>query len=365
MHPATPPNGGQYLVRLLTMNEETLTTLRDIADAAGVSVASVSKVLNNRTGVSDESRQKVLALAEQLGYQGRMARALKRAGIGKTAMIVPAEYYSGSQFYEDIIRGALDEAAANSLDLEVRLVASAWNNATEIDDALRLGENGAIIAIGLYDRAMIDRIAECGVPAVLINGMDRSMRIDTVLPDNWSAGWLATRRLLEAGHREIMHVTLPRRLSMLRRLEGFRQAIEEAGIPFDPERHILDLGKMDLPETHAQLAIRQAFDSGRLSKVTAFFCSMDVVALGVMQGLQGKGFTVPDDYSIVGMDDVAVATHSRPPLTTMRIDRAELGRKGIQLLTNRIANPNDNVARINLGVKLVERATIAPPRVRS
>lgn len=348
------------------MNENTLTTLRDIAEAAGVSVASVSKVLNNRTGVSDESRQKVLALAEQLGYQGRMARAFHRAGIGTTVLIVPAEYYSGSQFYEDIIRGALDEAAASSLNLEVRLVESdARNDVKEIDDVLQSGGHGAVVAIGLDDRQTIERIAESGLPAVLINGMDRTMRIDTVLPDNWAAGWLATRRLLEAGHREIMHVTLPFRLSMQRRLEGFRQALEEAGIPFDAERHILDLGKMDLPETQAQLAIRQAHDSGRLRDVTAFFCSMDVVALGVMQGLQSKGFTVPDDFSIVGLDDVAVASRSRPPLTTMRIDRAELGRKGIQLLTNRIANPNDSVARINLGVKLVERATIAPPRTRA
>ncbi|MBA8880993.1 LacI family DNA-binding transcriptional regulator [Phyllobacterium myrsinacearum] len=345
------------------MNENTLTTLRDIAEAAGVSIASVSKVLNNRAGVSDESRQKILAVAEQLGYQGRMARAFHRAGIGTAVMIVPAEYYSGSQFYEDIIRGALDEAAASSLNLEVRLVASsACNNIEEINDILQSSNHGAIVAIGLDDRQTIDLIAECGLPAVLINSMDRTMRIDTVLPDNWAAGWLAARRLLDAGHREIMHVTLPRRLSMQRRLEGFRQALEETGISFDEGRHILDLDKMGMQETQAQLAIRQAHDAGRLDKVTAFFCSMDVVALGVIQGLQSKGFTIPEDYSIVGLDDVAVASRSRPPLTTIRIDRLDLGRKGIQLLTNRIANPSDSVARINLGVKMIERATVAAPR---
>jgi DNA-binding LacI/PurR family transcriptional regulator len=348
------------------MTENSLTTLRDIAEAAGVSVASVSKVLNNRTGVSDESRQKVLALAEQFGYQGRMAKAFHRAGVTTAVMIVPAEYYSGSIFYEDVIRAALDEAAANSLNLEVRLVASdVVTDDREIEEILQSGDHGAVIAIGLDDHRMIERIAESGTPAVLINGMDRTMRIDTVLPDNWAAGWLATRRLLQAGHRDIMHVTLPRRLSMQRRMEGFRHAIEEAGIVFDPDRHILDLAKMNLPETQAQLAIRQAHDAGRLNGVTGFFCSMDIVALGVMQGLQSKGFAVPDDYSVIGLDDVAVAARSRPPLTTMQIDRGAIGRKGIQLLTNRIANPAESVSRINLGVKLIERETVAPPRAAS
>ncbi|KQU90691.1 hypothetical protein ASD00_04860 [Ensifer sp. Root31] len=340
-------------------------TLRDIADAAGVSVASVSKVLNNRGGVSGESRKKILALAEELGYLGRNARSLHKAGIGSTALIVPAEYYSGSQFYEDVIRGALDEAAAHSLKVDVQLLTlDTKQNTAEIDEYLRGAEPSTVIAVGLDDRAAIDRLAASGVPTVLINGMDRSMRMDSVLPDNWSAGWLATRRLLEAGHRDIVHVTLPRRLSMQRRLEGFRLALEEAGIAFYPDKHLIDLGKMGFLETQAQLATRQALESGRLDKATALFCSMDVVALGVMQALQSQGLSVPDDYSIIGLDDVAIAMHSRPPLTTISIDRIELGRIGVQLLMKRIANAEESITRVNMGVKLIERATVGPPRER-
>ena len=86
---------------------------------------------------------------------------------------------------------------------------------------------GALVVLGMDHPVMIDRIVDRGIPAVIINGMDRTMRLSCVLPDNWSAGWLAAQRLLAAGHREIVHVTIPHRLSLRRRLEGFRIALEE------------------------------------------------------------------------------------------------------------------------------------------
>lgn len=345
------------------MNDTPSTTLRDIADAAGVSVAAVSKVLNNRGGVSEESRQRVLAAADQLGYQGRSARAMQRAGVGPAVLIMPAAYYSGSEFYENIIKGVLDECAANGLSVEVQLVAPADEGGrAEIDAILDAPDRGAVIAIGLDDAEMLGRIAEGGMPAVLINGMDRSMRVDSVLPDNWSAGWLATQHLLAAGHRNIMHVTLPHRLTLQRRMDGFRVAIEEAGLSFDPQRHVLDLGTMGFTDTQARPAIVSAFEAGRLEDVTAFFCSSDMVAFGVMQGLQSLGFVIPEDFSIIGMDDVALSRNSRPPLTTLRIERSELGRTGAALLLNRIADPGRSAVRLNIGVELVERATVAAPR---
>ncbi|MFG6080153.1 LacI family DNA-binding transcriptional regulator [Paracoccus litorisediminis] len=345
------------------MSDTPPATLRDIADAAGVSVAAASKVLNNRGGVSEENRQRVLAAADQLGYQGRSARAIQRAGVGAATIIMPAAYYSDSLFYEDIVKGVLEECAASGLSVEVRLVAPITEGGqAEIESILADPASGAIIAIGLDDAVLIDRIAAAETPAVLINGMDRSMRIDSVLPDNWSAGWLATQRLLAAGHRQIMHVTLPHRLTMRRRLDGFRVALTEAGLGFDPDRHVLDLGQMGFAETQTRNAIIAAHQQGRLEGVTAFFCSSDMVAFGLMQGLQSLGFAVPDDFSVIGLDDVALAGNSRPPLTTMRIERAELGRSGASLLLGRITNPGRSAIRMNMGVELIERATVAPPR---
>lgn len=346
------------------MDEESnAPTLRHIADAAGVSVASVSKVLNNRGGVGDESRRKILDHAERLGYQGRAVRSLLRAGVENTVIVTPAEFYSRSQFYEDVIRGALEEAKANSLKVDVRLVPLETQQALpEVDQILEDMRPGAFVTLGMDQPEIIDRIVESGIPAVVINGMDRTMRLSCVLPDNWSAGWLATRRLLDAGHREIVHVATPLRLSLQRRLEGFRVALEEARITFDRERHLFDLTSLGLQESDTPLAIRQALQEGRFEQATAFFCGTDVIALGVMQALQGRGLSVPQDYSIIGVDDITIALHSRPPLTTMRIERAELGRIGIQLLMERIADPAANVRRVNTGLRLIERASVSKPR---
>lgn len=337
-------------------------TLRDIANAAGVSVASVSKVLNNRGGVGGDSRRKIFDHAERLGYQVRAARSLSRAGVENCLMIIPAQIYSGSAFYEDVVQGILAEATANSLRLEIRLVSLDSEVALgEVNEMLVNSRSDAFIALGIDHPLIIDRIVACDVPAVVVNGMDRTMRLSCVLPDNWSAGWLAAQQLLAVGHREIVHITYPRRLSLQRRLDGFRIALEEAGIAFDSNRHVFDLGRIGLAEPEIGSAIRKAFQEDRFSEATAFFCGNDHIAMSVMQALQAQGHTVPSRYSIIGIDDIAIAQHSSPPLTTMRIDRAELGRMGVQLLLERIADPQASVRRVNLGVKLVERASVASP----
>lgn len=339
-------------------------TLKDIAHAAGVSVASVSKVLNNRGGVGEDSRRVILECARTLGYQLPAARSLSRAGIETCVLIVPAQIYSGSAFYEDVVEAVLAEAEANSLHLDIRLV-SVDNEAAllEIDEMITEMKPSAFIALGIDHPTIIDRIVACNVPAVVINGMDRTMRLSCVLPDNWAAGWLATRRLLAEGHREIVHITYPRRLSLQRRLDGFKVALEEAGLAFDSERNVFDLGQLGMRDPEIIVAIRNAFDQGRYADATAFFCGNDHIAISVIQALRRQGHSVPSHYSIIGIDDTALAQRSNPPLTSMRIDRSELGRLGVQTLLERIADPSANVQRINLGVKLVDRASIAPPRL--
>lgn len=338
-------------------------TLKDIATAAGVSVASVSKVLNNREGVGEESRRNILECAQRLGYQLPAARYLSRVGIENCVLIVPAQIYSGSAFYEDVVEAVLAEAEINSLRLDIRLVSLDGEAAlSEISEMIADMQPSAFIALGIDHPDIIDRIVACGVPAVIINGMDRTMRLSCVLPDNWSAGWLATRRLLAAGHREIVHVTYPRRLSLQRRLDGFKVALEEAGVVFNSERHVFDLGQLGLRDPEIIVAIREAFDQGKYADATAFFCGNDHIAISVVQALRRQGHNVPSQYSVIGIDDTALAQRSTPPLTSMRIDRAELGRLGVQTLLERIADPQANVRRINLGVKLVERASVAAPR---
>ncbi|MBF9232448.1 LacI family DNA-binding transcriptional regulator [Microvirga alba] len=339
-------------------------TLHDIARAAGVSVASVSKVLNNRPGVSEESRRRVLDIAGELGYLGRAGRA-SRSAVNSVTIVTLSRYFSDSQFYEEIFQGIMEEADARSLDTDVRLLPSDGPGAeVDVSDIFRNGLPGSILLLGLDQPAIVEQVVASGVPAVIINGLDPTMRLSSISPDNRFAGWLATQRLLEVGHREIVYITLPLRLSLRRRLDGFRDAMESVGITFDPDRHVIDLDKEKVADFETRIAIDRAFKSGRLKETTAFLCSTDIIALGVLQSLEARGLSVPSDYSVIGFDDMTIALHSRPPLTTMRIDRVELGRQGIAMLMEQIANPNTSPRRVAMAVPLIERATVGPPRTQ-
>jgi DNA-binding LacI/PurR family transcriptional regulator len=338
-------------------------TLHDIARAAGVSVASVSKVLNNRPGVSDESRRRVLGIADELGYLGRSGRP-GRAAVGSVTILTLSRYFSDSQFYEDIFQGIIEEAEAQSLQTDVRLLPSDGPDAeVDVSEIFRNGSPpDSILLLGLDRPAIVEQVVASEVPAVIVNGLDPMMRLSSISPDNRFAGWLATQRLLHAGHREIVYITLPLRLSLRRRLDGFRDALDGAGIPFDPDRYVIDLDKEKVADFETRIAIDRAFRSGRLADTTAFFCSTDVIALGVLQALDARGFSVPSDYSVIGFDDMTIALHSRPPLTTMRIDRLKLGREAVSMLIDKIGNPDLLPRRVAMAVPLIERATVGPPR---
>jgi DNA-binding LacI/PurR family transcriptional regulator len=205
-------------------------TRHDIAKAAGVSVASVSKVLNNRPGVGSESRRRILDIAESLGYLGRSGRS-PRSIIESVTIITLARYFSGGQFYEDVFQGMLAEAEAQSLATDVRLLPADGPHADgAVADILKNAPPESVLLLGLDQPSILDQVVDSGVPTIIVNGLDPMMRLSSVLPDNRFAGWVATRRLLDAGHREIVYITHPLRLSLRRRLDGFRDALEGAGI---------------------------------------------------------------------------------------------------------------------------------------
>ncbi len=332
-------------------------TLKDVADAAGVSVTAVSKVLNNRGGVSAASREKVLRIAEELGYRGRSGRP--SAAIDRLTVVTLDRYVTNNPFFNEIIEGALDAAGAEGIPTEVSVVTSASLADGSVD--LWRSPPGAAILVGLDRRDVIDRVCAAGVPAVIVNGMDRDMRISSVSPDYHFGGWAATRHLLDLGHRSIAHVTHPHRESLKRRFDGFRDALEEAGIGFDPAVHLLDVGHPDMISIDARPIIER-FLAGPGRGVTALFCVADIVALGAVRAAESLGLDVPGDLSVVGFDDLAIGAHSTPPLTTVRIDRRDLARIAVQTLIERIAQGRSAVRRINVGVELVLRESTAPPR---
>lgn len=166
-----------------------------------MSVAAVSKVLNNRKGVSDATRKRVLNAAENLGYRGHAARQL-----GSALIVMLEKYVSNDVFYGDI----LASISASGPDQGLEIGMSGFRNLDEMmhSDNLPAQAQGVLL-VGVDHIDLIDRLAETGTPAVIINGMDRTMRISSISPDYHYGAWRATRHLLDMGHRDIVHVTPP------------------------------------------------------------------------------------------------------------------------------------------------------------
>ena len=331
-------------------------TLKDIAREAGVSVAAVSKVLNNREGVSAETRERISRIARDLGYRGRGGRAAAR-GLDQATVVTLDRYVMNDAFYGAIIGAILSHGKAAGIEVTVAVVSDAGNRCL----LTRFFEEppAALVLVGIDQPDLISEAVDLGCPAVIVNGMDRTMRLPSVSPDYHFGAWTATNHLLELGHRDIVHVTHPYRESITRRVDGFRNALEEAGIGFDADRNLLDLGA---PE-HMTLAagtLIGAFLDRRDRLPDAIFCVNDIVALGAIHELQMRGLSVPGDISVMGFDGLPIGAHSTPTLTSMETDREALGRIAIRLLFERAEHPGGAVERVTLGVHLETRQSTGP-----
>lgn len=327
-------------------------TLKDIAKAAGVSVAAVSKVLNNRGGVGDATRQRILSTIDDLGYNGRAGRD---ASVGAATILTLEQYVTNDAFYGEILESIKAASLRAGLDIGI----SVYRTATDMREAVQQGSvDGPVMLMGVDQPDIVDSVIAHKLSGVIVNGMDRTMQLTSVSPDYHFGAALATQHLLSLGHRHILHVTHPYRESIRRRIDGFRNALEEAGIDFDPERHLVDLGSPQNISLAARDIVLKRLQDGDIP--TAMFCMNDMVALGAMQAAQSMGLSVPDDISIVGFDGLALGEYATPPLTSVQTNRASLGEIGVSLLVERITRPAAAIQRVTTGGNLVVRRSTAP-----
>ncbi|ASJ73837.1 LacI family DNA-binding transcriptional regulator [Granulosicoccus antarcticus] len=338
-------------------------TLKDIAREAGVSVAAVSKVLNNRIGVGADTRERITEIAQRMRYRGRGGRATSPShGLSNATIVTLDRYVLNDAFYGPILNGLM--AAGAEADIDIKIAVTADVASTPLSSVLKGHSTEALLLLGIDQPELIDEAVKLGCPTVIVNGMDRTMRLSSVSADYHFGAWAATRHLLELGHRDILHVTHPYRESIKRRLDGFRNALDEAGIRYDPDRHMLDLGAPEKMTTGAGSIIADHIEA-RGSVPDALFCVSDIVALGAIQELTARGLSVPGDISVMGFDGLSIGAHASPSLTSMQIDRDAMGRIAMQLLTEYAANPAMTVQRVTVGVALQERQSTSLRKVSS
>lgn len=328
-------------------------TLARIAETAGVSISTVSKVLNGRQDVSASTRSRVERLLEAHGYR-RTARSAPGA-----PLIEIVFHELDAIWAMELILGV--ERVARENDASVVLTRSGTRHAPGadwIEGVLRRRPLGVILVFSALPAQFKHQLRSRSIPFVIIDPAgDPDPDVPSVGSANWSGGLAATRHLIERGHRRIGIVTGPEdMMCSLARLDGYRSAMTTAGLEIDPG--LIAFGDFHVEGGYARgLAMLR-----RRDRPTAVFAGSDLQAIGVLEAAGALGLRTPQDLSVVGYDDVAVARWSRPALTTVHQPLRKMAEAATQMLL-RLRAGESTTTRMELATSLVvRRSTAAPPR---
>jgi LacI family transcriptional regulator len=331
-------------------------TIRDIAGLAGVSIATVSRVLNDRPDVAPETREAVMRVVREHGFStNRGARGLSsgRTGIvGTTLPVINASYF-----------GAILAGAAEALyEEDVRIVLCPTlhqheREVTLLERLMRGTTDGAILLLPEESAEELRKLERQGFPFVVVDPREPVPEGIAVVSAAHAAGAKeATDHLLGLGHRRIGAITgMPGWVATEERLSGFRTALASRGLLPDPEL----IAAADWQITGGFVAAERLL--ALPDRPTAIFAFNDNIAIGVLQAARVLGLRVPHDLSVVGFDDLEEASIVDPPLTTVRQPLAELGRMGASLLTRLVDGQRVDALRVELATKLIVRGSTAPP----
>jgi LacI family transcriptional regulator len=331
-------------------------TLARVAQDAGVSPATVSKVVNGRAGVGAATRLAVEKAVEAAGYVAIAERQRPYRGVGEPLVEVLVETlhhpYNGT-----FLDGAAQATEAAGAGLVVRLLTAVID-----EDALawaqklaRAGRVGVIEVTARYSKARADALRTVGLPLVLVDPLDEPRTsVYNIGATNWAGGVEATRHLLELGHRRIAYVGGPPTIACnIARQHGYMAALHQADVAFDPS--LVQHGSFTFE--HGLDAAMQFLS--RRQRPTAIFAGSDLAALGVLEAARRLRISVPDQLSIVGFDNTGVAASSAPPLTTVHQPILQIGEAAVRTLF-RLASGDAAPKRIELATHLVVRESTAP-----
>ena len=302
-----------------------MATIRDVARASNVSIATVSRVFNQSPLVSDGTRQRVAAVASTLGYwPNGIARSLITNRTHTLGLLLPDLH---GEFFSEVIHGVDFMAREKGFHL---LVSRSSSNAGELTDVLRSMRgrvDGLVVMAPDVDASRALRHAAGSVPIVLLNPEAQLPGCDTVSIGNFQGAYGMVRHLAGLGHHPIATITGPtQNIDARQRLEGYRAALRDAGLEANPDL-----------EFHGDFTERSGYEAAlellrQRGRPTAIFVANDHMALGVMGALQEAGRRVPEDIALAGFDDITMARYLTPALSTVHVDMLQMGERAVELL---------------------------------
>ncbi|MFI7388064.1 LacI family DNA-binding transcriptional regulator [Streptomyces sp. NPDC049813] len=330
-------------------------TISTIAAEAGVSTATVSKVLNGRADVSTATRDRVRQIMARHHYQPRRAR--RRGGVVDLVLNELDSLWS-----IEIIRGAEEALRDEGVSMMLSAVhgSSSGTNAW-LDQLAARRSDGAILVVSDLTPRQRTRLAALNIPFVLVDPVGNvDPTVPTIGATNWAGAIAATEHLIGLGHRRIAHLGGPRQLLCSRaRADGFRAAMEAAGLPVHDGA--VRYGEFNDLSGHTEMAALLDAENTVGPSPTAVFAASDLQAFGAYTALRERGLRVPDDVSVVGFDDVPVTRWSDPALTTVRQPLQDMAGMAATTLLRLIDGEDVNLPRVEFATRLVVRSSTAAP----
>ena len=328
-------------------------TISEIAAQAGVSMPTVSRVLNRRSDVAPRTRERVEQLLREHGYQRRGPRADDRA------WLIDLVFNDlDSPWAVEVIRGVEEAAHAAGAGTVVSAIHRRRSSARQWLENLRArASDGVILVTTALDPDLHAELRRLHVPAVVVDPAGvPDLDVPTIGATNWAGGVSATEHLTRLGHRRIGFVAgRPGLWCSRARLDGYRAGLEAAGIPVDPD--LVVEGEFDYASGFEGARRLLSLDE----RPTAVFAASDQMAMGVYEAARQRGLRVPEDLSVVGFDDLPQAGWSSPPLTTVRQPLSEMGMLAVRTVLRLMNGEQLESPKVELATEVVVRDSTAPP----
>jgi DNA-binding LacI/PurR family transcriptional regulator len=338
-------------------------TIKDIAKLAGVSHATVSRVLNNSAKIKPETRERILKIVRELNFSRNVsARSLssgRKFTIGMLILYDPFERRYPAEFLPAVLAGMTTELNAHGYNLT--LFFDQIQDQRDQVPSRRLSRNhmdGLFVLSLEREAAIAHKVAPVAVPVVLVNQRIEGLQLSSVIADDEAGGYAATTHLLALGHTRIGFVEgVPHHGSNIDRKAGYQRALREWGLSPDPGLDRVGLYEED----GGYRAATELLDAH--PDLTAIFSANDIMAVGVYRAIKERGRRIPQDLSVVGYDDTVFAPVTEPPLTSVRKPRTRMGRTAASMMLTAIEAGDDKAERqeVVLPTELVVRQSTAAP----
>jgi len=338
-------------------------TIKDIAKKAGVSIATVSFVINKTKPISLETKSRVLRTIKSLDYHpSKSARSLVTGKTGNIGFILTDDHFLRTEpFYTKIFLGTEFEARNEGYYILLKTIKTDFNNTDSLPRFILNKNVDGIIIAGKIPNILISRISTYNIPTIFIDFVPPGNNYPLVLIDNIEGGLLATNHLINLGHKNIAFVSGDiNHPSLSDRLKGYKQALENAKIPV---KNNLIITNTNYPDRQNGFnSAKKLFTNNKA--VTAVFASNDATAIGIMHYLKEKKIKIPKDVSVIGFDDIEADLMLDPSLTTIRVPKDELGVEALRLIVNVIKNRKSIHKKIVIPVELIVRNSTSPYKPR-